>query len=199
MRIRPDAWFVSATIQMTRSRILFAVGVILVAAFNVSASGPLGIYGIVEKVVFEPNEAAAERIQVWGAFSYVEGPIPDGLLVVSRPQRGYLYFKVPSGPRGALAEAATAVIRNEWLDLKSVAGTNQPVGFGRWPGGVRENPPSVILGPALRGSEHEFRVRPAGEAPTSPAVYQTNAGIVKLPDAGNHAWIIRQLRDALNR
>jgi hypothetical protein len=182
-----------------KPEILFTAGVMLLAAFPVSASGPLGIYGIVEKVVFEPDEASAERIQVWGAFSYVEGPMPDGLLVVSRAQRGYLYFKLRSGAPGMPSESEVAIIRNEWLDLKSVAGTGQPVGFGRWPGGVRENPPSVILGPALRGTERDFRVRPAGEAPTSPAVYHTNAGIVKLSGQGGHEWIVNQLRDALKR
>ena len=45
----------------------------LVFAAPLKASGPLGIYGIVEKVVFEPNEQAPERIQLWGAFAYVDG------------------------------------------------------------------------------------------------------------------------------
>lgn len=51
-----------------------------------------------------------------------------------------------------------------------------------WPGGVRPNPPGVILGPALRGSEASFRVRAATEKPESPARYMTNVGVVKIPD-----------------
>src|SRR5688572_14319300 len=92
--------------------IILTAFVSLPAAVLVSASGPLGIYAIVEKVVFEPSEASPERIQVWGAFSYVEGPIPDGVMVVSRAQRGYMYFKLPSA--GAQAEREATMIKNEW-------------------------------------------------------------------------------------
>jgi hypothetical protein len=178
-------------------RLIFVAAVVtLFAAVQVSASGPLGIYAIVEKVVFEPDDTSPERIQLWGAFSYVEGPIPDGVMVVSRALRGYMYFRLPA-PDGASWERDVKTIRNEWRDPKAVAGTRQAVGFGVWPGGVRPNPPSVILGPSLRGSEASFRVRPADEKPESPARYMTNAGIVKLSDQGSHAWIVQQLRDAL--
>jgi len=44
---------------------VFAVGQLVADLF---ASGRIGFYGIVEKVVFEPNETAPERIQIWGAF-----------------------------------------------------------------------------------------------------------------------------------
>jgi hypothetical protein len=145
--------------------------------------------------VFEPGEASPERIQLWGAFSYVEGIMPDAVLVVSRPQRGYLYFRLPD----VRSDAQSTTIRREWLDLKAVAGTGQAVGFGRWPGGARENPPAPILGPELRGMEAAFRVRPADEKPGSPAIYMTNAGIVKLSDQGSHGWVVKQLRDALKR
>ena len=182
-----------------KPRALIVGVVMLFAVANVVASGPLGIYGIVEKVVFEPSEAAAERIQLWGAFSYVEGAIPDGVMVVSRAQRGYLYFKVRSGTPGVPSETEVATIRKEWLDLKAVAATGQAIGFGRWPGGARENPPAVILGPSLRGSEADFRVRPSNEKPASPAPYMTNAGIAKLSDQGSLSWIVTQLRDALKR
>jgi hypothetical protein len=177
-------------------RILVAILVTVLSVVQVSASGPLGIYAIVEKVVFEPSEASPERIQVWGAFSYVEGPIPDAVIVVSRAQRGYMYFRLPAAPDGASWESDAKTIRNEWRDLKAVAGTLQAVGFGRWPGGARESPPGVILGPALRGHEASFRVRAATEKPESPARYMTNVGVVKLPDHGSHAWVVKQLRDA---
>ena len=58
---------------MKVGRTVVAIVGILAGAAHLTASGPLGIYGIVEKVVFEPNEAAPERIQVWGAFTYVNG------------------------------------------------------------------------------------------------------------------------------
>lgn len=167
---------------------------------SLAASGPLGIYGIVEKVVMEPNETSPERIQLWGAFSYVEGAMPDGLLVVSGAQRGYLYFKLHSYRPGAPSDAELTAIRREWRDLKAMAGTGQAVGFGQWPGGVRQSPPSVILGPALRGTEADFRVRAASDAPSAPAPYLINpVGIVKLSDQGANGWIVKQLRDALKR
>ena len=68
---------------------------LLVAAMPLTASGPLGIYGIVERVVMEPNEKAPERIQVWGAFAYVDGMAGEGL-TVSAAKRGYLYFRLPT-------------------------------------------------------------------------------------------------------
>ena len=179
-----------------KPRTCVVASLLALAAVHVSASGPLGIYAIVEKVVFEPNDASPERVQVWGAFSYVECPIPDAVIVVSRAQRGYTYFSLPA-PNGAGWEREVTTIRNEWRDLKAVAGTGQAVGFGLWPGGVRPNPPGVILGPALRGSEASFRVRAATEKPESPARYMTNVGVVKIPDHGAQAWVVQQLREAL--
>ena len=73
------------------------------------------------------------------------------------------------------------------------------IGFGRWPGGVRQSPPSVILPRELRGTEADYRVRPASEKPSSPAPYSTNAGIVKLSDHAGNERIIKHLRDALKR
>src|SRR6185295_1378079 len=92
---------------------LFGVG-----AGQARASDPVGIYALVDKVVFEPNETNPERIQVWGAFAIAEG---YGYTYKSA-ERGYLYYKVNS-------EKSTAC-RNEWSDLKSVAGTGQIVAFG---------------------------------------------------------------------
>lgn len=85
---------------------------------NALASDPVGIYALVDKVVFEPSEANAERVQVWGAFAIAEGRGYD----YKKAERGYLYYKInPAKP---------AVCKNEWADLKSVAGTGQIVAFG---------------------------------------------------------------------
>jgi hypothetical protein len=32
---------------------------------TLTASGPLAIYAVIEKVIFEPSEQMAERIQLW--------------------------------------------------------------------------------------------------------------------------------------
>jgi len=88
---------------------LFGVG-----AGRALASDPVGIYALVDKVVFEPNETNPERIQIWGAFAIAEG---YGY-TYKNAERGYLYYKVNS-------EKQTAC-RNEWTDLKAVAGTERP-------------------------------------------------------------------------
>ena len=109
---------------MKTAKAILVVGVLLFAAADLIASGPVGIYAIIEKVIFEPSEQAPERIQIWGAFAVVDGGLtrPGA---TSKPLRGYLYFKLPNGS----AQAAT---KAEWEDLKSVAGTGQAVGFGNW-------------------------------------------------------------------
>ena len=48
---------------------------VLFAAGDLIASGPVGIYAMVDKVVFEPNDTAPERIQIWGAFALVDGGV----------------------------------------------------------------------------------------------------------------------------
>ena len=98
---------------MTLLLALFGVG-----AGRALASDPVRIYALVDKVVFEPNETNPERIQVWGAFAIAEGYGYTYKIA----ERGYLYFKANS-------EKPTAC-RNEWSDLKAVAGTGQIVAFG---------------------------------------------------------------------
>jgi hypothetical protein len=185
-------------------RLVVVIGVLLVVALaRPHASGPLGIYGIVEKVVFEPSEASPERIQVWGAFAYVDGAGTSATAQTSKAARGYLYFRLPD----LRDDSYLANVKREWADLKSVAGTGQAVGFGRWGyiagfGSLEPdrstNPPSTILhNLSGRNLTADMRVRPSGETPSSPAVYQTNTGIVKLAEQGSHAAIVKQLKDAL--
>ena len=87
-------------------------------AGRAQASDPVGIYALVDKVVLEPNATNPERIQIWGTFAVAEG---SGYTYKSA-ERGYLYYK--SNPENPTA------CRNEWNDLKSVAGTGQIVAFG---------------------------------------------------------------------
>ena len=65
-----------------------ALGLCLTAGLShAGSSAPVsdlsGIHAVVQKVVFEPSEAAPERVQIWGAFV-----IPPGR-DVSPPARGY--------------------------------------------------------------------------------------------------------------
>ena len=163
---------------MTRT-IALVLAAVVAAASTGSASGPIGVYGIVEKVVFEPNDKNPERVQLFGAFSHVEGR--SGPLA-SPATRGYLYFQIPAAGQSA------ELVRSEWADLKAIAGTGQAVAFGGWGwSSIR------------RASQSELRVRPATEAPFGPADYWTDHGIVKLSATGGNADIVRQLKTALGR
>jgi hypothetical protein len=168
---------------MNRSIILTVTAVALCSALPARGSGPVGVYAIVEKVVFEPNEAAAERVQVWGAFVYVEIGGSGGSLGTSPARPGYVYFKLPDLVPG-FNESVIDAVRREWRDLKAVAGTGQPVAFGRWS--------------YFGGFEGFELVRPAVLPPSAPETYRTGTGIVKLTES-SHAAVIKQLRDALRR
>jgi hypothetical protein len=189
--------------------VLIALALIAFSRVPLSASGLLGIYGIIEKVVFEPNDTSPERVQLWGAFAYSDG-VGESYAGMSKPQKGYMYFRLPDPASGPRAQQAVGTIRNEWTDLKSVAGKGQAVGFGRWNyfglfsdlktdvnyvGANR--PPFVSEFFSPGGSITDMRVRPASEAPAGAAVYQTNIGVVKLNENGAHVNIVRALKDAL--
>ena len=181
---------------------------VAILAADVFASGRLGFYGIIEKVVFEPSESAPERIQVWGAFMYVDGGASQNIAVTAA-QRGYLYFRIKSNYEGYTSQAQIDLNKKEWADLKAVAGTGQAVGFGRYgyigsfgvlePSGVAAPPSYLYENRPSGGDQADLRVRPATEAPRSPATYQTETGIVKLSDTGSHADVVKQLREALKR
>src|SRR6202035_839247 len=96
-----------------------------------SASGPIGVYALVDKVAFEPDADKPERIRISGVFITA---LDDRSEEYSAPQRGYLYFRLP--------RAYDDLARREWADLKSIAGTRQVVGFGSsWGTKVRVTKP----------------------------------------------------------
>jgi len=187
---------------LTTSAVLPTVAVaILVAGARVSTmpvrSGGVGLYGIIEKVVFEPNPQTPERAQVWGAFAYAEttAGTPGQASPVTR---GYLYFRIPTE-----GNTKRETVIAEWRDLQSVAGTGQAVAFGTWGYiGAFEG-----LNPAARsyilemypgyGANTDMRVRPPAEAPTSPAAYLTDTGVIRITEQGSRAAVVRQLKAAL--
>ena len=93
------------------------------------ASDWTGVYARVDKVVFEPNATAPERIQIWGAFAMAT---KDNRNSYDSAQRGYLYYSLKPGSED--------VCKKEWADIKSVAGTGQIIAFGgrNQPGRVRK-------------------------------------------------------------
>jgi len=179
---------------MIKARALLAVSLLLsVGTIIVHASGPIGIYGIVEKVVFEPNEQTPERIQVWGAFAYADSSRQQLNRAFSDVKKGYLYFTNPS---------RSEVTVREWRDLKAVAGTGQAIAFGSWIyiGGFPTQPdqraPYGIYQPS-GGAAIDLRVRPASEVPADPAIYVSDAGMFKLTNDGSHAELVKLLKEAL--
>jgi hypothetical protein len=95
-----------------------------------TASGPISVYALVDKVAFEPSSDKPERIRISGVF-IVAVETPDNSTAYSAPQRGYLYFRLPKDDEQlAQRELEEQLARREWADLKSVAGTRQVVGFG---------------------------------------------------------------------
>jgi hypothetical protein len=104
--------------MMKRRIAMGVVGAAVALGAVLHASDMVGIYGVVEKVVVEPNDNVPQRIQIWGAFAMAEGKGST----YGPAQRGYLYYTCPSGQ--------DAVCRKEWSDLKSVAGKGTAVGLG---------------------------------------------------------------------
>jgi hypothetical protein len=186
-------------------RIVLVVLIAVIAAPSASASGPTGIYGIVSKVVLEPNDKAPERIQIWGAFTLVDGGTGSGGKTLT-PQKGYLYFQLDPTMSPAQREAAL----KEWADFKSIAGTGQAVAFGRFgyigvfsdelitrPAGM---PPYVLIpynnpvGPVGSRAENPIRSEPA---PAKPTTYPLNIGLTKLSRTGDLGAVVKKLEDAL--
>jgi tryptophan synthase alpha subunit len=127
----------------------------------VHASGPIGVYALVDKVTFEPNAEKPERIRISGVFITAK-ETPDNSTAYGEPQRGYLYLAL-SKTKADLAqqELNDGLARREWADLKSIAGTRQVVGFGSsW------------------GTKVQVR-KSAGDAKV-PDVYPMGNGLVKM-------------------
>lgn len=152
-----------------------AAAAALCMVVGVKASDPVGVYAMVERVVFEPSEAAPKSAQIWGAFTpSVEPPRPTYKpeQAYGDVQRGYVYVTCPADK--------TSMCAAEWSDIKSVAGKGEVVGFGtRW------------------GAK--IRVRPASEAPASPDPYVSNFGVVKLGKYGDYPSLVSALKAAIGR
>jgi hypothetical protein len=117
------------------------------------ASGAIGVYALIDKVVFEPDSNRPERIQIWGAFVF---PSPGSPNSFAAPQRGYLYYKRSDDDLPTLLE---------WANLRDAARTHRVVGFGgerapqfRKPGQRPENPDSYVknIGVVTLRSDTDF-------------------------------------------
>ena len=150
-------------------RITVAVGLIACFSFSLytprtDASDGIGIYARIDKLVFEPNAGAPERIQIWGAFALASKQDRNGY---DAPMRGYPYYSINQDKK--------EVCRKEWADLKALAGTDRIIGFG---GRYQTN----------------CRVRKADDKATEPDVYPVGYGLVKMSQRGTEYPPIHELR-----
>jgi hypothetical protein len=158
--------------------LLFVCAALLFHVGAAEASDPVGIYAIVEKVTFEPNAQAPERILIFGAFALSDGQHGYGYLP---PKRGYLYYSLPSAVVPWQRDAAL----KEWADLKKVAGTGDVIAFGGR---------HTVTG----------RLRNSGTRAQAPDWYPIQMGIIQIGKQRNavnqhiQPIIVPGLREALN-
>ena len=130
--------------------LVVAVGA-TIAATPARFSDPIGIFGVVDKVVLLPDAANPTTIQVWGVFSLSENVPGDRY---KSAQRGYLYF--------SMDQSRSRQVSAEWADPQKLAGKGEVVGFG------------------AKYSRTPPRLRCPMETPANPDPYTTNVGLVKL-------------------
>lgn len=136
-------------------------------AVTLQASDPVGVYAVIEKIVLEPTDAAPERVQIWGAFALAERDSTD---TYGAARRGYLYYSCPQGQEH--------VCRNEWADLKSVAGKSTGIGFG---GRYKDS----------------GRIRKVDEKVASPDTYPIQLGVVRMTGFRSSLPVIDRIKEAL--
>ena len=78
----------------------------------------VGIYAVIDQVTFDQDGSAPNTIRISGVFMV---PVPMSSGAYLDPQRGFLYFRLASGDE--------QTIRQEWKQLKAMAGTGRVVGF----------------------------------------------------------------------
>jgi hypothetical protein len=84
------------------------------------ASGPLAVFGVIDKVVVEPN-AEPTRVLLWGTFVTATTRPGEGLSY-GKPAFGFLYYAIVPGEEDQC--------RREWSDMQKHAGTGEVLGWG---------------------------------------------------------------------
>ncbi len=95
----------------------FVLAAILCAQAN--AGGPPPVCMAIDKVVFEPNDAAPTAVQIWGTFIFLQ----ENKSAYGSPMRGYLYYSVVPGKEDEC--------RRHWANLKKLADAGKPICYGR--------------------------------------------------------------------
>jgi len=103
---------------MTRFLCFWAVALALILCAEAKAGGPPPVTMAVDKVIFEPNEAAPTAVQIWGTFTFLQ----ENKSTYGPPQRGYFYYAIAPGKEDRC--------RQEWTKLKKLADAGQLVCYG---------------------------------------------------------------------
>jgi hypothetical protein len=183
---------------------LVALSLLSIARFVTASVRDVQIYGIVERVVFEPNEKAPERIKVYGAFAFLytnQEPVSSNAGPYA-PHKGYLYFKLPPVSREDSQELTQATAKREWADLKAVAGAGQAIMFGAWSSGwlgLASGSRTDSGFVSARNTKEALRVYSEKERGTDPITYTMDTGIVKMPSHGKFARLHTQLQETLKQ
>ena len=160
------------------------------------------VFGIVERVVFEPNEKDPKRIKVYGAFALLytaQDPVLKEGSPYS-PTKGFLYFKLPEADRSDIEKQLQAAAKKEWADLKAVAGTGQAISFGSWSSaylGTSRN--TRVNGFVSVDGDHSLRVYSASERGADAIPYTMDSGIVKIQSQSRYATLIPLLEKTLKQ
>jgi hypothetical protein len=110
---------VCANLEIIMSWTKWAAGLIAALAIVVEAraGGPPPVCMVVDKLIFEPNQEAPTRVQIWGTFSFLKKNTTYG-----EPVQGYLYY--------ALAKGKEEQCRQEWARLEKLVADKHVVAFG---------------------------------------------------------------------
>jgi hypothetical protein len=102
---------------MKRVVTVAALVLVFCAVAEVRAGGPPPVCMAVDRLVWEPSEAAPTRIQIWGVFTLLQQGTKYGT-----PIRGYLYYAAPKGREEQC--------RKDWKVLSQLVAENHLVAFG---------------------------------------------------------------------
>jgi hypothetical protein len=160
------------------------------ATSAVAKGGTIGIYAVIDQVTFEPG-TSPNSVRISGVFVV---PLPKSSGAYRAAQRGYLYFRIPAGTED--------IVRKDWTELATMAGTGRVVGFCQYWVPNPEDPPSPGHG---GGNPHwalDVRVNANGDA-ASPEPYPLPHadGVVKAGDKDNPDFekVALQLQRMLGR
>jgi hypothetical protein len=149
-----------------------AIAVLALAALPSARKDALGVYGLVDSVIFEPRAENPDRVIVWGVFAIADnigienGEISYIDVGAFRPaQRGYLYYTIN--------RTNEALTRAEWAALQSFAGKREPVAFGGAfpPMDSIRTPAAFDMAFARRAMAYNGRLRRADESLAGPDTF----------------------------